>query len=347
MKNILIVAAMYASTIIGAGFASGREIVRFFSMYYDGGFYGVILAGILFSALGFLVLDMVYTRRIRSYEEFIYPILGRAGGAVAETICILFMLCLFCIMNAGAARVLSQMTGLGFAWCAVLMGAICLVVILTDISGLILVNSVLTPFMIAGIILIGLYITASRDVSAFSAAGIFRGVTENWLFSSVQYVGYNGIMAIVAMSSLLPYLKTRRTGRIGGVLGGCVLCVAALVINSSIALFMPGSAEYEIPVHAILEKISYQVASAYSVILWIAMFLSAAISGFYPVNRLKRVLKVDGRLLAVIVCGLAVPISTVGFSNLISAIYPAFGYAGILLIAAILAGRIRGRRPRP
>jgi len=44
VKNILKVASIYMATVIGAGFASGQEIMQFFSSYYEGGFYGIVLA---------------------------------------------------------------------------------------------------------------------------------------------------------------------------------------------------------------------------------------------------------------------------------------------------------------
>ena len=48
-KNIFKVASIYIATIVGAGFASGREIVQFFTSYYRGGFYGILLTGVLFA----------------------------------------------------------------------------------------------------------------------------------------------------------------------------------------------------------------------------------------------------------------------------------------------------------
>ena len=70
-RNIFRVAGIYAASITGAGFASGQEILQFFSIYRAGGFYGILLAGILFSVLGCTVLTRVYRERIRNYEEFI------------------------------------------------------------------------------------------------------------------------------------------------------------------------------------------------------------------------------------------------------------------------------------
>ena len=91
LSGILKVAGVYITTIIGAGFASGQEIVQFFSSYYEGGFYGIILAGILFAIIGYVVLDKVYSERIRGYDEFVFPTVGWFMGWVMEVVVSLFM----------------------------------------------------------------------------------------------------------------------------------------------------------------------------------------------------------------------------------------------------------------
>ena len=50
-RNTVKVACIYMTTIIGAGFASGQEIIKFFVKYYSGGFYGIILAGVFYFPL--------------------------------------------------------------------------------------------------------------------------------------------------------------------------------------------------------------------------------------------------------------------------------------------------------
>ena len=63
-KNIFRVASIYVASVTGAGFASGQEIMQFFSAYETGGFWGILLAGVLFSAVGCIVLDKVRSERI-------------------------------------------------------------------------------------------------------------------------------------------------------------------------------------------------------------------------------------------------------------------------------------------
>lgn len=351
LKNIIKVACIYATSIIGAGFASGQEIMQFFSVYRSGGFYGIALAGALFAITGSIVLVKVCNERIRNFEEFLFPVFGWRIGWVIDIAVIIFMLCLFCIMTAGSGSVMSDTLGIPFKFASLLTGVICTALIMTNIKGIVMFNTIVTPFLIAGIILTGFAIIFYGDAETFQAAGYFRRITDNWFFSSLLYVSYNSVLAIVVMCSLLPYLKTRRTAVAGGIAGGVMLCFAALVIHAAINLFYPLVFEKELPILTILKSFESRAGGVYSIILWLAMMTSAVTAGFCFAERISMKMKINSRIVTLVLCIAAVPLSTLGFSRLISAIYPVFGYLGLFMILVILAqsavklfGRYGGRK---
>jgi len=332
------------TTIIGAGFASGQEILQFFSTYYEGGFYGIILAGILFSIIGYIVLDRVYTQRIRNYDEFLFPTLGWFMGWVMEIAVAIFMLCLLCIMVAGSGNIMLEKLGIPFNYGILMMAAICMIVILTGIKGIVAISTVVTPVLITGIIAVGLYVIIYKDTSVFNAMAGFNRLTNNWVFSSLIYVSYNSILSVVIMCSMLPYLKTRRIGIIGGIMGGVLLCFIAFILNSAIFMFYPDVLASELPMLNIIEKYSGILGNIYSFILWLAMFISAVTSGYCFTDRVSSKMRVNRKLLTVVICALAIPLASYGFSGLIAAIYPLFGYIGMFMVFAIL---IEGLRASP
>ncbi|MCX7921170.1 MAG: hypothetical protein N3B21_03980 [Clostridia bacterium] len=335
-KNILKVACIYMATIIGAGFASGQEIVQFFSSYYKGGFYGIVLAGVLFSVIGYIVLDKVYTERIRNYDEFLFPTVGYPFGRVMEVIVMLFMLCVFCIMLAGLGNLLMDKFALPFKYGVLLMAFVCMAAILSDIKGIVSLSTVISPVLIIGILVVGFYIIITKDTSVFSISGSMKKITDNWFFSALIYVSYNSLISTVVMCSLLPYLKTRKVGIAGGILGGLLLCFAALILNAALFIFYPGFLGNELPVLSIIEKRSNILSEVYSIILWLAMFVSAVTSGYCFVDRAKNKVPVNIKLLTVITCIMAIPLAGMGFSNLIASAYPLFGYAGLFMIFVII-----------
>lgn len=196
LKNILKVAFLYMATIIGAGFASGQEIIQFFSMYYAGGFFGIILAGFLFSMVGYIVLSKVYSERISSYDEFLFPMMGYFLGRIMELIVILFMACIMSVMVAGLGNILMELTGLEYIYCIIISAIACLVAIMTNIKGIVTLSSFISPLLIAGIIFVGCYILVSKDTSVFNISDKVSIVTDNWIFSSILYVSYNTLISL-------------------------------------------------------------------------------------------------------------------------------------------------------
>ncbi len=335
-KNIFKVASIYMATIIGAGFASGQEIMQFFSSYYEGGFYGIVLAGVLFSIIGYVVLDKVYSERIRNYEEFLFPTVGWFLGWVMEILVTLFMISVFCIMIAGAGGIISDKLDISSQVAVLIVALLCAMVFFTEIKGIINISSIVTPILIIGILGFGLYIIFSKEMAVFSLSGSASKITDNWFFSSLLYVSYNSITSIVVMCSLLPYLKSRKSAVFGGVFGGLMLCLMAIVINFAIYLFYPNIATEDLPVMGMVDKYSVFLGGVYTVILLLAMFVSALTAGFGFVERISSKVNISKKIIILVICALSIPLSSIGFSGLIATIYPVFGYMGMFMVFIIL-----------
>jgi uncharacterized membrane protein YkvI len=225
-----------------------------------------------------------------------------------------------------------------------------------SMKGIVLLSTAITPVLITGILLTGIYIITFRDVPVFSFGGILHGIRYNWFASAILYVGYNSIMSIMVMTSLQQYLKTRRTARLGGILGGAMLCIVAFILNIALYINYTASASAELPVLHILGRYDRLLGVFYAILLWLAMLVSAATSGCCFVDRVcsragkKGSILGAGRkrnaegvrfLVTVAVCAAAIPLSTVGFSKLISVIYPLFGYLGLFIATVVIMQGVR------
>ena len=79
-KNISKIAFVYIGTVMGAGFASGQEMLVFFASFGKDGIYGLILAGFMFFLIGWMVLQLILAFECTSYKEFICIITGKKIG---------------------------------------------------------------------------------------------------------------------------------------------------------------------------------------------------------------------------------------------------------------------------
>lgn len=339
LKDILKVGCMYATSVIGAGFASGQEIMQFFSDYHKGGFFGIILSGLLFSLVGMIVLDKVYKERITDYDEFLFPVTGWFLGWIIEIAVTLFMVSVFCVMTSGMATIVCRHIPIPFFAASAGISLICMILILTDLKGLVLLSSIITPALFAGILAAGIFLIVGKEQAVFNM-NIMKAFTNNWFFSALLYVSYNSLMSVVILSNMLPYLKTRKTGLLGGLIGGMILCLMSMIINLVLSIFYPGI-HSELPLLSLLQRYSGIFVSLYTAVLFGAMLTSAVSSGFCIIGRISQRIKAGKRLITALMCGIAIPMSTIGFSNLISALYPVFGYIGLFLVFVILLTGVR------
>ena len=69
--NIFKVAATYIGTVVGAGFASGQEVLQFFSAYGMKGLFGIAVATLLFFIFGYTILIIGRAQKVTSYMEVV------------------------------------------------------------------------------------------------------------------------------------------------------------------------------------------------------------------------------------------------------------------------------------
>ena len=66
IRNILSVVCGYVAAVIGAGFASGQEIISFFVKYGKYSIIGVLLSCIIFSVFAYAVLSVCVEKKYRN-----------------------------------------------------------------------------------------------------------------------------------------------------------------------------------------------------------------------------------------------------------------------------------------
>ena len=70
MKNILKITFVLIGALIGAGFASGKEIYIFFFSYEIKGIMGLIISACLIGIIIYYSLNIIVKNNIKTYKEF-------------------------------------------------------------------------------------------------------------------------------------------------------------------------------------------------------------------------------------------------------------------------------------
>ncbi len=326
------VAATYIGAVMGAGFASGQEIVQFFTGYQAKGIWGIGLAGLLFAILGFAALKLIKDFRIESYQALFSLLLGKSLGRALEFVVTLFLYAGLVIMLAGSGAIFAEYLNLSATFGIILTTIAVIIALVSKGEGVMWINTVLIPLKFVICLSVSIAVlTQQAPPGDYSVAVAVPA--RPWFGSAILYVSFNLTFALVVLASLG---KEFAGNTKGGVLGGLGLGIFAFAIGTALLRYYPAVTEYQVPMVFVASQVNALMGVFYLLVLWFAMITAAVGSAFSFVKRATEMLPVSYPLACAATLAGAIPLAHVKFSELIALIYPLFGYIGLLLFIPLL-----------
>lgn len=338
--NGLKIAAVYTAVILGAGFASGQELLQYFVGYGQSGAWGLIAAGVLFAVTGWAALAICRAQKLYSYSDLLQYLLGRQAASIVEWLTMAFLCVLFATMLAAAGATVKQGFGIPFTGGAAVMGALCFVVLWFDLDGVVRVNTVLAPFMVIGGIFVGLYAFFNRTVAVFGDGRIVPG----FILAAVVYASYNMVTGIPVLAASARLADSRRACRMGGVLGGAAMTLLGLCMALPLYLYYAKIVSVEIPFLVITMNYGRLITVLYLAVMLCAVFTTAVSNAFALTEWLCGRFSWNRRHVAAVLCVAGTAAAHAGFSNFVERAYPLFAFVGFFEILVILFTWRRGAR---
>ena len=112
VSGIIQIAAVYVGTVVGAGFATGREIVEFFTKYGFYGLLGICVAGLLFIYFGTKVMLVAVRINARSYQDFNAYLFGNRWALYINGLFFIMLFCVNAVMLSGAGSLFEEQLGM-------------------------------------------------------------------------------------------------------------------------------------------------------------------------------------------------------------------------------------------
>ena len=328
-KKYLSVAFAYVGVIIGAGLASGQDLLQYFLSFGAKGLIGIAALGVLNVVFGVVALQLGSYYRSGHHDEVFERITHPALRRVIDVVLVFSGFAMGFVMLAGAGANLEQQFGLpawaGSALCAVL-------VVLTaflDFDRIMKVIGVFTPMIIVAITILTIYSLATPHpgVAELNAAAtqVTPALPNLWL-STINYFALcvvNGIaMAFVLGGSVLRIGEARRAGRVGGTIIALVIGADALCLY----LNMDRVWDVNVPALEIARSIHPAFAFVYTLIIF-ALIYNTVFSLFYSTaRRFSGGSTARMRIVLVGVVAVGYAASLMGFKKLIGGMYPIIGW---------------------
>jgi len=334
MLNIIKAVSVIIGTVIGAGFASGREIYIFFNIYGIKGIIGTLIASILIGIIIYKVLKQIKGKNITNYSEYISKIgFNKKVESILGSVINIFLLISFYIMVAGFCAYFKQ----EYQWSPFIIGIavslMCYFTFMNKIDGVTKINTILIPILIIMIIWIAIKNGFYGLNTLVQKAQIQKqSQVANWLISSFQYASYNSIVLIPILLGLKRYTLGKE--KIISIISSCIFCCLSIILYN----ILLGGGLYiqniDLPLVYIVKSFGIVYQYICGIIVVLAIFTSAVAAGYgFLQNSTKT--KKGYSLMAKCICISSIFVSQIGFSQLINSLYPIFGLISIIQILYI------------
>lgn len=326
----------YLGAVIGAGFASGQEIVQFFVNYGRPGFQGALLAAVLFAASGGMLLYIAHEQKMSNYQDILAYLLGKKVGKIVDFLLAIFLFLGISTMLSASGAVFYEHLYLSKYWGILLAYLMVVIALAAGKQGLIYSYNLLVPIKIVLLLLISGYVAIFMgDVQVTASAAYLSPQGQNgWPLASILYVAYNFSLAMVVLSEYQS-VSSKSDGVKGAIEGGLILGLLVILNYGALCKFLPVVMHYQVPMLFVAGHISPAAKYVYTLVLWMGILTTAIANAYGFAQRFSRFTGLSYSLCLVLCMTLALPLATQNFSSLVNKVYPAFGILGILILLAL------------
>ncbi len=334
-------AGAFVACAIGSGFATGQEVLQFFSLQGIMSIVGTLITTVLFSVCGALFMRHGFVHALKTPTDVCRFYFGKRVGVVVEIVFQLFLFSVFVIMISGAGATLFEIFGIPAFIGRIVMSVAVLVTVVLGLSKLTDILGSIGPIIIVATVVIGI-------MSLFSGSGtILENANEaaqldlpkthgGWLWSSVLYPSFNAVVVLFLSCTAGSTAKSAKEAVGGGILGGVLFGAAVMVLNLGLIGNIKEVGALSVPTLALASKWSPILAVIFAIIICLGVYTTAVpmlwgVVRHFAEDRTKKSIFISIGL-AVLGCVLAMT----DFKVLVNIIYPFSGYVGLALIVILV-----------
>lgn len=327
MRKSFTLSCLILATIIGAGFASGKEIQVFFSKFGVVSFFTIVLTFFIF--LFAIRLLLKYSSTFKPDNIFI---VNKQLFGKFSTLFNTFILLCYCIvlsgMYAGIYEVYLTVFSLFLSKILTIITVFIVVFILC--GGLNRINNFNNLFIPITIILLIISAIFSLKNNNIPINVDLKSNVLNAVFSAVNYVGIN-----ILLSSSILILSgknyTKKQINLAAIISSLVIVFLIFLFNF---VLINNNVSSNLPMQTISSNINFLWGIIVLICIWVAVFSSILSVSFTIVSVVN--LNIKSNLVSVIIVSvLGYVFSMFGFSKIVEIFYPVIGVLGIILILTI------------
>lgn len=367
-KRVLILAGAVIAFTIGSGFATGQEIIQYFTAYGTKSLLVIAVFAVAFLYYNFNFAKAGAEQKFERGNDVYKYFCGKYVGTFCDYYSTIFCYMSFWVMIGGAASTLHQEYGLPQWVGAVILTVLTILTVVGGLNSLVDAIGIVGPIIVVLCIGIGL-ITCISDGGNIAAGlevikeGAYEGAEAgetiknagaNWLISGLSYAGF--VLLWFASFTAALGAKNKKKDLNYGIIGGTVaVCVAiALVSFAQIANIntpMANGAAYvwnaDIPNLILAMEIWKPFSAIFAIVVFAGIYTTAVPLLYNPAARFAKEGTSQFKILTIVlgIIGLNVGLF-LPFRVLVNVIYVLNGYVGAVLILFMIWKNIKDFRAK-
>ncbi len=337
--RIIILAGAFVSFILGAGTATGQEIMQFFVNAGYVGIGAIIIAAILHMWFGAYTMDVGLRLQAEDSKDVFIYFCGKYLGIFFYWFSQLFIMIIFIVMISGAGSTMTEHFGMGEVAGRAIMALIVLATALLRLNTMISILGIAGPIIVVFAVAVG---SGNFDSATFALAGDLvkelelKPATSYWWQAGFVYSSFVLLVAIPFLANLGKTEKSRKTVIWAGIIGGFIMLLGVFAIYMGLMSHLPDVYDKSIPTLILADNMSPLVANIFSVILLIAIYTTAVGMLWIVASQFSKGNTSRYRMITVVLTIIGFFGGLLPFDKIIGLVYPVVGYIGIILIVCML-----------
>lgn len=331
--------------LVGAGFATGKEVTQYLVSFGMLGIPGVIAAAIItsFAAMVAMTAGSYFLAEEHSsvFDKIAHPIISKIMdyGATITQFSIGF------IMIAGAGATMNEQFGIPTWIGAIILAVLVAVAGMLDVNKVSMVIGAATPLIIVVLFALFGWILLNKPDGSFTELANIATQNDSpvrpWWLSSLNYAGMTlatGISMILVIGGDSTNLRNATRG---GLIGGIIFSVLVIIETVTLLLAAPLVLGSDVPNLTLAREVGPVFSTVVSIVVLLMVF-NTALGMFYALGR-RLTAKKPKLYRPVFLGGIGVgfALSFAGFGALTAIIFPILGYIGIVIGVALILWRFK------
>ncbi|PTF08990.1 hypothetical protein BUY41_03240 [Staphylococcus cohnii] len=352
MKRIFLIGSAFIGIIVGAGFASGQEILQYFTSFGTLGILAGIVSTVLFAYVGMMLVWLGSIFKAEGHNDVIHKLTGGTmfGKVIAWLVDIVLIIALFgfgVVMLAGGGSNFEQQFGIPAVYGTALMVILVLVFGMLRVDNVVKVIGNITPLLIICIVIVAIYclFTMSGSFSELDTlAKSHTSAVPHWFIAGVNYVSLNVGLGASMSIVMGGNEKNSKIAAWGGLVGGIVLGLMIMISHLAIFSKIETVGHLPLPMLGLVNDISPILGVFMSIVIYLMIFNTCLGMCYSLATRFTEIETKQFKIFYTIFTLIGFAISFAGFTDLMTFFYPVIGYMGIIIIIVLIYAPFKVRR---